>query len=337
VRGASFSVALATYNGERFLAAQLASLAAQSTLPDELVVCDDRSTDGTLPVLEQFRADAPFPVRIHVNAERLGFAETFLRSAADCRGEWIAFCDQDDFWLDSKLERCGRELARDDVVLVVHTSRIGDADLRPTRRSYPDIRHDHLEPPLAGDPWRAVRGMSMAFAAELIRAADPARRPRSHYVDGLMHHDEWIYVLARALGTTSHVSEPLAVYRQHATNVTGAPRSAERVPQLVSIGATYYARRRQQAFELASVLYEIADRNDQRRERARVAAHWYLDQAAALGLRLSVYDREATAAQRLRRLLGLVRAGAYGSRAHGGFGVRGVLRDATMIALRRTG
>jgi glycosyltransferase involved in cell wall biosynthesis len=122
----SFSVALATYNGQRFLPLQLASLAAQTVLPTELVVCDDSSTDGTVRALEEFRADAPFPMKIHTNSEQLGFAETFFRCAARCSGDWIAFCDQDDLWLEQKLERCERELERPGVLLVVHSSRLAD-------------------------------------------------------------------------------------------------------------------------------------------------------------------------------------------------------------------
>jgi glycosyltransferase involved in cell wall biosynthesis len=336
VTGASFSVALATYNGERFLPVQLASLAAQTVLPAELVVYDDASKDGTVRLLEKFAADAPFPVRIHLSSEQRGFAETFLRAAADCRSEWIAFCDQDDLWLDSKLERCAAELARGDVVLVVHTSRVADAELQPTRHSYPHIRRDHVEPPLGGDPWRAVRGMSMAFAAELLGVADPARRPRSHYTAAAMHHDEWIYVLARALGSTSYVAEPLALYRQHERNVTGAARD-ERLPQMFGVGATYYGRRREQALGLAAVLDEIADRHADRSSRATAAARWYREQAAALERRVSVYDADATMRQRFGRLFSLAGSGTYGPRKYGGFGVRGFARDAAMIALRRAG
>ena len=62
-----FSVAMCTYNGARFLREQLDSIAAQTRPPDELVVCDDRSTDGTTAVVEAFAASAPFPVRLHVN------------------------------------------------------------------------------------------------------------------------------------------------------------------------------------------------------------------------------------------------------------------------------
>ena len=63
---------MCTYNGERFLADQLESIAAQSRPPGELVVCDDRSTDSTVDLIRQFAQSAPFPVRIHVNPVNLG-------------------------------------------------------------------------------------------------------------------------------------------------------------------------------------------------------------------------------------------------------------------------
>jgi glycosyltransferase involved in cell wall biosynthesis len=65
----NLSVALATFNGERFLEQQLASFANQTLQPTELVVCDDGSTDGTSGIVEQFARDAPFPVQLGVNDE----------------------------------------------------------------------------------------------------------------------------------------------------------------------------------------------------------------------------------------------------------------------------
>ena len=56
---AKLSVALCTCDGERFLPRQLASMLQQTRLPDELIVCDDRSTDGTLAVLRAFAASSP--------------------------------------------------------------------------------------------------------------------------------------------------------------------------------------------------------------------------------------------------------------------------------------
>lgn len=70
--GVHVSVALATYNGARFLEAQLQSLLAQKLLPFERVACDDGSQDDTLVILAEFQQVAPFPVRIVQNAERLG-------------------------------------------------------------------------------------------------------------------------------------------------------------------------------------------------------------------------------------------------------------------------
>jgi glycosyltransferase involved in cell wall biosynthesis len=332
------SVALATFNGERFLEEQLASLARQNVGPAELVVCDDGSSDATVEIVERFAADAPFPVRMHANTERMGFADTFLRAASLCSFEAIAFCDQDDVWLESKLERCAAALAPPDLGLVVHTSRLVDENLHPTGRSFPNVRRDRVEPPLAGDPWLAVRGMSMVFAARLLHAVDPARRPRSHYRDARMHHDEWIYVLARALGSIAYVAEPLALYRQHSGNVTGAdPGARRRLDEAVDTGWSYYSRRREQAVELAAAFEETASRREELSARAADAARWYRDQAARLERRLVVYEPEAAASRRLERLVRLAASGGYRRRRRGGFGARGFVRDAVMIALRRSG
>src|SRR4051812_17314881 len=103
---AAVSIALATYNGARYLHAQLDSLLAQTLKPEELVVGDDGSNDETLTILKDFALTAPFPTRIQVNAARLGYADNFLATAARCSSPLIAFCDQDDVWMPTKLQRC---------------------------------------------------------------------------------------------------------------------------------------------------------------------------------------------------------------------------------------
>ncbi len=332
------SVALATFNGERFLEQQLASIARQTLRPTELVVYDDCSSDGTLAILERFAREAPFPVHVHANDERLGFADTFLCAAATCRGDAVALCDQDDVWLETKLERSVHELAKENVALVIHSCRVVDGELRPTGRSYPVVKRDRVEPPLAGDPWLAVRGMSMVFSTRLLQVVDPALRPRSHYHEAAMHHDEWIYVLARALASIAYVAEPLALYRQHDANVTGADGGArQRLGELVQAGWTYYGRRRQQALELARIFDDLAASSPERRGPAAEAARWYREQAARLTRRLIVYEPDAAATRRLMRLVRLALSGGYGSRRRGGFGARGLVRDAAMIGLRRNG
>ena len=103
------SVALCTYNGEQFLSRQLASIQQQTRTPDELVVCDDCSTDRTLEILQDFAASAAFPVRITQNDDNLGFVANFERAIQLCQGDLIALCDQDDIWYPTRLERSLQE------------------------------------------------------------------------------------------------------------------------------------------------------------------------------------------------------------------------------------
>jgi hypothetical protein len=104
-RDTQVSVVMCTCNGERFLLEQLSSIAGQTLLPMELVVCDDVSTDQTLSLLRLFADSAPFPVRIHCNAERLGSTRNFQQGIQLAHGELLALCDQDDLWKPDKLER----------------------------------------------------------------------------------------------------------------------------------------------------------------------------------------------------------------------------------------
>lgn len=331
----SISVAMATFNGERFLTEQLASLTRQTLLPAELVVCDDGSNDGTYDALERFATASPFPVRLERNEEQIGFADTFLRAASLCRGDLIALCDQDDVWLDHKLARCAAAW-RDDVVLVMHSSRVVDDELESTGALYPRFRDNAIAPPLSTDPWLAVRGMSMVFSGDLVRQVDWTSRPPSHYLPGQpINHDEWIYLLARGMGSIAFLAEPLALYRRHPTAVTGAaPGRRRRFGKLFSTGWTYYEARREQAVALAEAFERLAAGDAGDGTRNDPAARSYRTLAERTGVRLQVYDPEATRAVRARRLARLIRSGAYGRR---GFGPFAGARDAVMITLGRRG
>lgn len=101
----SVSVALCTYNGAQYLEEQLESIARQTLRPQEIVVCDDASTDETASVVEKFAIHAPFDVRWARNEVNLGSSRNFFNAISLCQGELIALCDQDDRWHPHKLER----------------------------------------------------------------------------------------------------------------------------------------------------------------------------------------------------------------------------------------
>jgi glycosyltransferase involved in cell wall biosynthesis len=98
-----FSIAMTTYNGERFLDGQLRSLSEPTLAPAELVVCDDGSTDQTVDILKRWAQRLPFPLRFFQNEQRLGSRRNFLKAASLCVSDYIAFCDQDDVWSKNKL------------------------------------------------------------------------------------------------------------------------------------------------------------------------------------------------------------------------------------------
>src|SRR5262245_36412717 len=121
----AFSVALCTHNGAAYIADQLASLAAQSRRPDELVVRDDASEDDTPAIVQAFAARAPFPVRFERHASRLGSTRNFDGAIAACTGDLIALCDQDDVWRADKLSAIERRFGGQPGVGMVFS----DADL----------------------------------------------------------------------------------------------------------------------------------------------------------------------------------------------------------------
>ena len=120
------SVAMATFNGARFLEPQLESLVCQLQLPDELVISDDGLTDASTEILESFRRRAPFEVRVTRNERHLGWMENFVIALGGCHGEAVAWCDQDDVWRQDKLARCASILMADSrVALVVDAEQPG--------------------------------------------------------------------------------------------------------------------------------------------------------------------------------------------------------------------
>ena len=321
------SIALTTHNGERFLGELLDSLEKQTRLPDEVVVHDDASEDATLEMLNAFAKRAPFEVRIEHAPERRGHVEGFMRAARACTGDLVAFCDNDDVWLDRKLEVCHELLARTGAQLALHTVRVVDADLDEIVPSWPPIDSPRVIPPL-GLTGVAVDapGMAMVFRRELLDVLDPADRPPSRYVaDTRMLHDEWVLFAAGVLGSVALSPEPLLLYRQHAGNISG-----------------WYQRRREVKFEpatsdyLAAAAYfdacaDYLERTsaDDPSVAARIAAGagHYRRMSVNWRLRLALYDarHRRTRARILRRL---VAGGAYGPRAAGAFGRAALGKDA---------
>jgi glycosyltransferase involved in cell wall biosynthesis len=266
-----FSVAMCTYNGARFVAEQLASVAAQTRPPDELVVCDDRSGDGTRALVEEFAARAPFPVRLFVNERNLGSTRNFGRAVSLCDGDLIALADQDDFWLPEKLTRLeARFAARPGAGLVFTDAELVDERLRPTgRRLWERVGFGEREQRLVRGGRAAdlllqgshVTGATMAFRADFkgLVLEIPDDLP--------VIHDGWIALLIASVAEVDFVPEPLVRYRQHAGQQVGAKGKPG-----TEAGVLAAARRANPYGDLISIAERARERLSERGgERARPA------------------------------------------------------------------
>lgn len=97
------SVAMCTYNGATFLETQLNSILNQTHHPQELVICDDGSTDNSRQIIEKFAETAPFAVRLHHNSPSLRVTKNFEKAIGLCHGDIVFLCDQDDVWQSEKI------------------------------------------------------------------------------------------------------------------------------------------------------------------------------------------------------------------------------------------
>ena len=239
---------MCTYNGARFVGEQLASIAAQTRPPDELVVCDDRSTDATIECIREFARTAPFPVRVFENDKNIGSTKNFERAVELCEGDFIAVADQDDVWLPEKLRRLEEALANESTALAFTDGEVVDESLRPLgQRVWQTIRFGEEEQRLFREgrafavllDHNVVTGAAMALKAEFKKLILPFPNDLTH--DGIpVIHDWWTALIIAAVGDVSFVSEPLFKYRQHAGQQMGV--MSERDEQTPSFRAA--ARRR---------------------------------------------------------------------------------------------
>jgi glycosyltransferase involved in cell wall biosynthesis len=216
------SIALTTFNGEKYLREQLDSIAKQSRLPDELVVCDDRSTDKSLDVLHEYRGQVPFPVTVISNEERLGFARNFSKAIDLCSGDVVFPCDQDDVWLETKLlKHESVYLEQPDVGMIVNDGRLVDPDLKPmgktwfeavgfTDREFEELESDQAFPVLTRDS--RFCGCMMSFRARFLSQVAP--------MPERIGHDDWLALNFSLLSRLKILREPLNDYRQHVSQVT---------------------------------------------------------------------------------------------------------------------
>lgn len=330
------SIAMATYNGAAYLEEQLNSLLAQKVYPYELVVCDDCSTDDTPNLIARFKERCPFPVRVYRNPERLRHERNFLKAAMLCEGDWIAFSDQDDYWVPEKLERVAEIIEKNPkIVSVVHTAQRVDENLNfSSQQLWPRISKFWLSDPLTAPCMSFIRNSGHAL---VINASVFQRVHKLLCGDGRssicedIAHDIWANLIASTFGVVAYTPNTLVLHRRHAMAHTrsGMERGfLSRIKTSFKTGSNLYKEQSRIAKRYSDLLRENRDTfNQEMREQALNASDYYEAISKMLEWRAAILGKEF--AQRVHAFLMLLIRRAYFPHPIGvGVGLNAFLKDA---------
>lgn len=214
---ARVSVAMAVYNGEKYLAEQLESILGQLGSKDELVVSDDGSTDRTIEIVESYCARDP-RIRLCRGPGR-GVKQNIANALSKVSGTYIFLSDQDDVWMPGKVQRVLQTFREQKCHVVVHDCIVTGVDLRQV--IYPSF----FEYRGCGDgAWANIWknkyiGCCMALHRDLLPYILPIP-------DDIQMHDQWIGVVNDMhKGKSVFLKEPLLYYRRHEQNVSDFDRN----------------------------------------------------------------------------------------------------------------
>lgn len=247
--GADVEVLLATYNGEPFLRDQIESILGQDYAGVRVVARDDGSSDGTVEILEEFAERFPERFQVLPPSNGRGSAkDNFLQLMIASRERYVCLADQDDVWQPQKISLSKSAMDRlesmsgGDTPLLVFTDLcVVDDELNVLRESF--WKHQKLDPARIHN-FAALLGQNVVTGCTVMmnrRLVDLAlRMPSEAYM-----HDQWVALLAAAMGSAMPVEIATVLYRQHDRNVVGFAQRGATPSDLVRRFRNHDARRNQ--------------------------------------------------------------------------------------------
>lgn len=208
------SVAMATYNGEKYIKRQIESVLLNLSTDDEIVISDDGSTDKTLAIVKSFNDDR---IKI-INGPQAGLVKNFANAIDECCGDYIFLCDQDDCWHINKVESVLQAFTENNCVLVEHNAIVCDDReniLYPSFFKHRKVRSGFIRNIMRN----TYHGCLMAFKKELKKYLHP-------YPHHGCFHDQWIGLIAERHGGCVFLDQTLMTYYRHRGNAS----SFERLP-----------------------------------------------------------------------------------------------------------
>ncbi|MDN3587420.1 glycosyltransferase family 2 protein [Pedobacter aquatilis] len=209
------SIALCTYNGEKYIAKQLDSILNQDYPNLEIIISDDVSSDGTAAILEYYAAKNQ-NIKFWINDFNLGFNQNFKKAIDNCSGDFIAIADQDDIWLENKISVLVNNIG--DNLLIYHNSEFIDNQDKSTRKSTLS-HHRFVKGECAKNLlyYNCVSGHTCLIKKELLTLTPefPA-----HF-----YYDWWLAYTAACTGRITYLTDKLVLHRKHEESSTGKDKT----------------------------------------------------------------------------------------------------------------
>jgi glycosyltransferase involved in cell wall biosynthesis len=205
------SVCLATYNGGKYIKEQLDSILRQLSENDEVIISDDGSSDNTLSIVNEINDER---IKIFLNKGEKGFTKNFENALNEAVGNIIFLSDQDDVWVDGKVNKMVLELNKYD--FVISDATYVDENLNTTFGSH--IKHQNMKQGLI----RTILlpryiGACMAFKKEVLEFALPFPKKSKYCV-----YDYWLPLIAELYFKFNIIEEELLLFRRHGENASNA-------------------------------------------------------------------------------------------------------------------
>lgn len=218
------SIAMTTYNGEKYLREQLDSIYNQTYKNIEVIVCDDRSTDKTPEILEEYKQK--YGLQYYINETNLGYVKNFENAVSLCSGEFIALSDQDDIWLPEKIETLVNEIG--DFSLVYSDAGLIDQN----GESLGETKIEKAQRELGLKPAKSfnevlrygLQGCASLFKKDIVEKIIPF--PQN------ITHDSWIGMVSSKINGIKFLDKPLIKYRLHLNNTLGVNKPCLRTKLL---------------------------------------------------------------------------------------------------------
>lgn len=218
------SVAVCTYNGEYFLKKQIDSILNQTHPVDEIIICDDKSTDGTLDILYSYKKAFPKLFEIHINEKNLRSVKNFEKALSLCNNDIIFLCDQDDIWVNDKVEKYLNYFIKHPNISVIASNgfRIDEYghsldvitiwDVIGLMRDE-KIKINFFE--IISFSGNIATGATMAIKKDFLKKTLPFPEVTE------FHHDEWLALIAASEEKFDFIDDKTFYYRQHNNQQVG--------------------------------------------------------------------------------------------------------------------